>query len=137
MTCYPHGIFHVKIQLFVTAMSNQDPDPHRSALVWFTRSGSALRLKAGSESGSAFKPMRTRNTAGDNKFLKKQIRRCSICSTYCAYWYNFKNCFKYAVWFLLVYYSVFINGTGTSFNMLRSAHTRLFTFFKYEYMVSM
>ncbi len=34
-------IFHVKIQLFVTARSDQDPDPHGSASVWL--SGSALR----------------------------------------------------------------------------------------------
>jgi hypothetical protein len=37
-------IFHVKIQLFVTAKSEQDtdPDPRRSVLVWLSGS-SALR----------------------------------------------------------------------------------------------
>ncbi len=31
---YIKFIFHVKIQLFVTLKSDQDPDPHGSALVW-------------------------------------------------------------------------------------------------------
>ncbi len=36
-------IFHVKLQLFVTAKSDQDPDG--SALVWHFGFGSALRFK--------------------------------------------------------------------------------------------
>ncbi len=31
---YIKYIFLVEIQLFVKAMSDKDPDPHRSALVW-------------------------------------------------------------------------------------------------------
>ncbi len=54
-------ILDVKIQLFVTLKSDQDPDPHGSELVWLPGSGSALREKAGS--GSALKPMRIHNTA--------------------------------------------------------------------------
>ncbi len=62
------GYIFVKIQLFVTAKSDQDPDLHGSALVQIPSSGSgsgpALRKKAGSEFGSrlALKPMRIRNT---------------------------------------------------------------------------
>ncbi len=36
-------IFHVRIQLFVMAKSDQDPDPHGSAVAMLPGSGSALR----------------------------------------------------------------------------------------------
>jgi hypothetical protein len=41
--------FRVKILLFVTLKSDQDPDPHGSALVWLPDQAF--------ESGSAMKPM--------------------------------------------------------------------------------
>jgi hypothetical protein len=53
---YIKYFFHVKIQRFVTAKSDQDPDPHESALVCLPGSGSLPRQKAGS--GSALKPIR-------------------------------------------------------------------------------
>jgi hypothetical protein len=43
ITYYVKYIFHVKIQLFATAKSDQDPDLHGLALVGFPGSGSELR----------------------------------------------------------------------------------------------
>jgi hypothetical protein len=47
------NIFHVKIKLFVTLKSDQDPDSYGSALVWLPGSGSALRKKVGCGSTSS------------------------------------------------------------------------------------
>jgi hypothetical protein len=59
--------FHVKIRLFVTAKSDQDPDPHEFAVVWLpvcgSTSGSALRSKIGSGYRFALKLVRIRTTA--------------------------------------------------------------------------
>jgi hypothetical protein len=42
---YFRYIFHLKMKLFVTLKSNQDLDPHGSALVWFPGSGSGSVLR--------------------------------------------------------------------------------------------
>jgi hypothetical protein len=44
---WPILSIHLKIQLFVTSRSDQDPDSHEPALVWNPGSGSARRLKSG------------------------------------------------------------------------------------------
>jgi hypothetical protein len=64
-------IFYVKIHLFVTANSEQDPntEPHGCALAWLPGSGPEVKTVSGSRSGSgsALKPVQIFNTCEDSR----------------------------------------------------------------------